>query len=262
MAITAGHGLSRDNFVENLIFFALMIAPGTMILVVRRPLLGREIQLSGAALIVCGVIAAAVGAKNGAGVQHLLPFLPPAAHLTLQIARLEPRRPGQPINSRAVALGFFALYLCVLGPRLVGYSLMMNHIFDDSSPEWSKVAEVDKLYSMYPQAEMGVSDTRNYRSTFYRVIGVVRGTPVHLEFPFLMDIRAVGLGEDAAQKFVEDCKVPEWILPVAGIPFSLRGAYEYQGRYDTLISDKFRQAFAHNYHVVFPGKYYNVWGCR
>lgn len=262
MAITAGHGLSRDNFVENLIFFALMIAPGTMILVVRRPLLGREIQLSGAALIVCGVIAAAVGAKNGAGVQHLLPFLPPAAHLTLQIARLEPRRPDQPINSRAVALGFFALYLCVLGPRLVGYSLMMNHIFDDSSPEWLKVAEVDKLYSMYPQAEMGVSDTRNYRSTFYRVIGVVRGTPVHLEFPFLMDIRAVGLGEDAAQKFVEDCKVPEWILPVAGIPFSLRGAYEYQGRYDTLISDKFRQAFAHNYHVVFSGKYYNVWGCR
>ena len=115
---------------------------------------------------------------------------------------------------------------------------------------------------MYPQAEMGVSDIQNYRSTFYRVIGVARGTPVHLEFTFLMDIRAVGLGEDAAQKFVEDCKVPEWILPVAGIPFSLRGSYEYQGRYDTLISDRFRQAFDHNYRVVFPGKYYNVWSCR
>ena len=261
MAITAEHGLSLDIFVVNLTFFALMIAPGTMLLVFRRPLFVREIQLPWAALIVCGVIAATIGAKYGAGVQHVLPFLPPVARLTLQIARLEPKRPVQPISSRAVALGFFALYLCTFGPIFVGYSLLMKSIFDGSSSEWLKIAELDKLYSMYPLAQMGVSDTPNYRSTFYRVIGVVRGTPVYLEFTFLMDIRAVGLGEDAAQKFVEDCKVPEWILPVDGIPFSLRGSYEYQGRYD-LISDRFRQAFDHNYRVVFPGKYYNVWGCR
>jgi hypothetical protein len=73
-----------------------------------------------------------------------------------------------------------------------------------------------------------------------------------------MDIRYVGLGDAATEALVEGCKITEWILPTAGVPFSIINFY--QG--SQLLSDKFRQDFANNYRVVFTGNYYNVWSCR
>ena len=118
--------------------------------------------------------------------------------------------------------------------------------------------EVAGIYAAYPQAEMGVSDIQNYGWTQARVIGAFRGAPVHLDVAYLMELNAVAVGGRATDELVENCKVPEWILPIAGDPFSLRNLYDQN---QALFSETFRASFRKSYHVVFTGPHYAVWGC-
>ena len=256
--LAADQGLSLYEFLENLKFLAVMITPCVAIYLIRRPVRSRETELSFLAFLVCIAITAVIAAKNGSGPWHLLPFLPPLMFLTLKFAMLERRHPSLSISRQAAARGFFCLYICAFGPWLLYSSLRMIRVIANSPLAWSQIAELEKLYSIYPKAEMGASDTKNYDVTFYRVIGVLRGTPAHFEIPFIMDIRYVGLGDAATEALVEGCKITEWILPTAGVPFSITNFYDGS----QLLSDKFRQDFANNYRVVFTGNYYTVWSCR
>jgi len=237
-----------------------MITPCVAIYLIRRPVRSRETELSLLALLICAAITAVIAATPGAGLWHLLPFLPPLMFLTLKFAMLERQHPGLSISNQTAANWFFCLYICAFGPSLLLSSTFMSRVITSSSLAWSQLAELEKLYAIYPQAEMGVSDAANYPLTFYRVIGVLRGTPVHFEIPFIMYIQSAGLGDAATEALVEGCKITEWILPTAGAPFSISVGH-YPGR-DEVLSDKFRQDFENNYRVVFNGNYYNVWSCR
>jgi hypothetical protein len=258
LKLAADQGLSLGNFVENLKFLAVVITPCVTIYLIRWPVRSREMELSLLALLVCTAITAVIAAKHASGPWHLLPFLPPLMFLTLRVAELEPRNLVLSIGKQTAARGFFCLYICTFGPWLLFSSIRMVGVIASSPLIWSQIAELEKLYSIYPQAEMGVSDFKNYDDTFYRVVGVLRGTPVHFEIPFIMDIRDVGLGDAATEELVEGCKITEWILPTAGVPFSIVNLYPGS----QLLSDKFRQDFENNYRVVFNGNYYNVWSCR
>jgi hypothetical protein len=257
LELAADSGLSFGIFLKNLKFLAVMITPGVAIYLIRRPVRSRETELSLLALLVCTAITAVIAAKPGSGPWHLLPFLPPLMFLTLKFAMLERQHPGLSIGNQTAANWFFCLYICAFGPWLLTSSISMSRVIASSPLAWSRLAELEKLYAIYPEAEMGVSDFENYYVTFYRVIGVLRGTPVHFEIPFIMDVRAAGLGDAATEALVEGCKITEWILPNAGAPFSIH----YPGQ-NELLSDKFRQDFENNYRVVFNGNYYNVWSCR
>jgi hypothetical protein len=258
LEIAAEHGLRLDLFIQNIILLALTMTPGITIYFLKRPMLLHEFPLSIPVLITSGIIVAAIGAKNGAGVHHMLPLVPAVTLATLQIAQLKSQNPSALISREAGALSFFVAYFVAFMPFVVDQSLWMGRAIARSSSEWPKIVELEKLYGMHTWAEMGTTDNANYRSTYYRVVGVLRGGPVHLEVPFLIDLRAVGLGDDAIRDLLQHCKVAEWILPQDGNPFSQRNTYTgYE-----LFSDGVRHAFDNNYRLIWSGTYYNVWGCR
>jgi hypothetical protein len=258
LEIAAEHGLRLDLFIQNIVFLALIMTPGITIYFFKRPMLLHEFPLSIPVLITSGIITAAVGAKNGAGVHHMLPLVPAVTLATLQIAQLKSQDPSALISRQAAALSFFVAYFVAFMPVVVDQSLWMVRAIVRASSEWPKIVELDQLYGMHTRAEMGTTDNANYRSTYYRVVGVLRGGPVHLEVPFLIDLHAVGLGDDAIRDLLQHCKVAEWILPQAGNPFSQRNSYNG----NELFSDGVRHAFDNNYRLISSGTYYNVWGCR
>jgi hypothetical protein len=255
LEITAQHGFRLDRFIQNIIFLALIMTPGITICFLKRPMLLHEFPLSIPVLITSGIIVAAIGAKNGAGVHHVLPLVPAVTLATLQIAQLKSQDPSALISRQAGALGFFVAYFVAFMPFVVDQSLLMGHAIARSSSEWPKIVELEKLYGMHTRAEMGTTDNANYPETYYRVVGVLRGGPVHFEVPFLKDLRGAGLGDDAVRDLLQHCKVAEWILPHAGKPFSQRNGVE-------LFSDGVRYAFDNNYRLISSGTYYDVWGCR
>ena len=257
LEIAAEHGLRLDLFIQNIIFLALIMTPGIAIYFLKRPMLLHEFPLSIPVLITSGIIVAAVGAKNGAGVHHMLPLVPAVTMATLQIAQLKSQDPSALISREAGALSFFVAYFVAFMPFVVDQSLLMGHAIARSSSEWPKIVELEKLYGVHTWAEMGTTDNANYPSTYYRVVGVLRGGPVHLEVPFLLDLRAAGLGDDAIRDLLQHCKVAEWVLPQAGNPFSQRNGYNG----DELFSDGVRHAFHNNYRLISRGTYYDVWGC-
>ena len=261
MNITAQHGLSLKLFYDNIIHFALITAPIVLIYFLRRPNWSSEIRWLTLALFACISVVAVIASKHGAGPHHLLPFLPIALYSATRTAAFVHRRTDRRIGSRVAVQCFFILYFLGLSPLGISEAIHLNRRIVDSRHEQSFVDELTKIYAAHPLSEMGVSDAPNYRSTYYRVVGILAETPVHLDVAFLMDLRAVGIGSRETEKFVESCKVREWVLPAKGMPFSISNAYEFEGERE-LFSDRFRQTFEKNYRIVFKGKYYNVWSCR
>ena len=104
LEIAAEHGLRLDLFIQNIIFLALIMTPGIAIYFLKRPMLLHEFPLSIPVLITSGIIVAAVGAKNGAGVHHMLPLVPAVTMATLQIAQLKSQDPSALISREAGAL--------------------------------------------------------------------------------------------------------------------------------------------------------------
>ena len=256
--LSVGHGISFKMFRNNAIHLAFMTAPAFVVYFLLRPNWSSDVRWFALTLLACTVAVAVVGSKAGAGVHHLLPLLPFAVYMSVRAGDPDRRRTIPEIGNHA-ALSFFILYLCVLAPFALESAYWEDRRIIDSRSDRAVVQEAITIYTAYPQAEMGVSDEDSYKWTAYRVAGVLRGTPVHLEIPYLMDLRAVDLGGSATEQLIEDCKVPEWILPVDGVPFSKQNGYETGG---ALFSDKFREDFNKHYRTVFKGKYYAVWSCR
>src|SRR5437667_401906 len=146
----------------------------------------------------------------------IAPFLHPAVSLSQYLTNLEIAA------EHGLRLDLFIQNIIFLAfmPFVVDQSLLMGHAIARSSSEWPKIVELEKLYGVHTWAEMGTTDNANYPSTYYRVVGVLRGGPVHLEVPFLLDLRAAGLGDDAIRDLLQHCKVAEWVLPQTGNPFS------------------------------------------
>ncbi|MDB5821299.1 MAG: hypothetical protein JWR21_3 [Herminiimonas sp.] len=259
LLVAAGQGFAVDSLVDNAIDLVLMTTPAFVMYFFLRPNWPRDIRSFALALLACSVLVAVLGSKNGAGAYYLLPLLPYVVYITVMTAVSDRRDEGVGIPKRTAALSFFLLYLCVLAPSALFKASWINPLIADSPSNESAFREAFDIYKAFPQAEMGVSDGDNYKWTQYRVEGVLYGAPVHLEVPYLMDLRAVGVGGDAADRLVENCKVPEWILPINGVPFSLRNYYKTGG---ALFSDTFREDFNKYYRPVHKGKFYTVWSCR
>jgi hypothetical protein len=259
LVLSAGHGLQARIFYENILFLVLLTAPTAAIYLLRRPYPECEFRRYLASLLFSCLLVSIIASKAGAGQHHLLPFVPLALDLALEASIVKAAgRLAFPMGPSVAAMSVFCIYAVALGPVFLRNSVQMSEELAASRHKASQIAELEKVYAIYPKAEMGVSDRANYNHTFFRVVGILHGAPVHLEIPSLMDLRYAGLGKGAAEKMMERCQVSEWILPTSGQPFMMVNLYDF----GDLFSDEFRHSFHNNYRMVFSGKYYNVWSCR
>ncbi|HEX4998290.1 MAG TPA: hypothetical protein VFY29_08695 [Terriglobia bacterium] len=258
LKIVAQQGLLLPGLRTNMMLLTAMIAPAAAIYFFRRPRWSREIKGYALALMASIVVVGVFGAKNGAGSYYLLPFLPLAIHLAIEAADMTRHRDARATTLRGTAVWLFVAYLCFWGPFALAQNSAMNRALANTSDAGMAIRELDEIYADYPQAEMGVSDLANYRWTYYRVVGALRGSDVRFEVPFLMDLRAAGVEDAGTTRLVEGCHVPQWILPAHGSPFAIVSLFE---PVSPIFTDRFRRVFAENYRIVFRGRYYTVWSC-
>jgi hypothetical protein len=72
-----------------------------------------------------------------------------------------------------------------------------------------------------------------------------------------MELEHAGVDEKYILRFIQDCNVPIWILPI-GTPFATANNYNQL----PLLTEEFRHTFSRNYQLIKIGQAYQVWECK
>src|SRR5262249_51634936 len=147
----------------------------------------------------------------------------------------------------------FVLMLLAYGPAYVLNGRDARYSFSISQAERDKITELRTFLNSYSNAQLGVSDDSHYRDTYYRIIPVLQGRPLQIDFMPWMDLQYAGVPDAAVIRFVKQCEIPTWILPL-GAPFTKSNFYSDL----PLLSDDFKNQFLTNYRMTKRGQFYQV----
>jgi hypothetical protein len=255
--LTAKHGLSSAVFIPNLLFVLFLFAPIMLAWYFRPPIVSRFDLWLIIGLATSLAMISVIGSKPGAGLHHLLPLVPISVYCLLLIVTSPTLDTRYTPNPSELATMILVSILVLFTPS---YRLLWMKDFAirfaAQQTEQGKIRELQTLYRKYPRAEVGQSDGSHYADTFYRVLLIFQGAPMHVDLTNWMDFGFAGVSESKVIELVQECKVPEWILP-EGPPFTMPNYYTKR----LLLSDEFRYAFFANYRVIEKGEYYQVWKC-
>lgn len=197
------------------------------------------------------LVVALIGAKDGAGTHHLLPFIFTTAFLLDRSLASTATPPAE--STRGWSLMF------LLGALAVTFGLFK---FDRNlARTWQDAgaarSELQRMTAQYPGLTVGLSDRARYAATFMRPIAAQNGTP-QPEFAAFMDTQYSGLGDQALVAQMQSCAIKHWAVPAQGEPFSLPNFYSRE----PLLSAAFRDTFAARYVLAEKGSQYHVYRCQ
>jgi hypothetical protein len=251
LTVSVNQGLSPTLLKENLQFAILLVAPAIAIWFWRRPIIDTTNLWGFAGLCACVAMIVIIGSKHGAGSHHLVPFIPLSLYAVVAVSG--PRA----TEARENTVIIFVLLLLSYGPAYILNGRDARYLYSIAHGERDKINELQGFLNSYPNSQVGVSDDSHYRDTYYRIIPVLQGRPLHIDFMPWMDLQYVGVPEAAISRFIKQCEIPTWILPL-GEPFKKSNFYTDL----PLLSDDFRNQFLTNYRMVQRGQFYQVWECR
>jgi len=252
LEMAARHGLSLTLLKQNTLF-----ALGLSILVVvawlrRKSAIDRTGIWFLIGFFASMAITAVIAAKPGSGPSHLIPFVPLCLYGVALSAETSPDK-----MRRSTVIVAAALAALAFGPIYANNLRQSKYYFHIIQSDRDKVTELSSLLDAYPDAQLGVSDITHYRDSFYKVMPVLQGHPVHVDLAAWMDMQFAHVSESHITRFLTRCEVAAWILPT-GDPFTMLSYYTDK----PLFSDEFRQMFSANYQQVRAGKAFQVWRCR
>ncbi len=264
IGVSTEQKLTLWDFHRTAAALGIMVAPGIVILFLRRPVWPLSLTAAAVFFALCCVTVLVIGSKEGAGPHHALPLIPMALYLTLHAVAAEPRWLKPDIDARAVSSLLLVVFLVTYLPYAIHGSNFWREAPEKAEEREAVIQEVRALYAAYPEAQMGVAVSRaSYKRTYYRILGVLDGTPMSLDVPFLMDIISIGRGYQETEALLSDCRIPEWIVPRNGEPFAMVNFYRADDGSDVpLFSEEFRERFKRDYRPVHETSYFTVWSCR
>jgi hypothetical protein len=167
-----------------------------------------------------------------------------------------PAREFEPAPRETIAI-IFLLLLLAYGPgAFTIHNRLLADYYRNSQVERDKVSELQKYLTAYPDAQIGISDDQHYSDTYYRVLSVLQGHPLYVDFAAWEDLAYVGVDEKNIIRFLKECEAPTWILPL-GAPFTKLSWYTKR----PILSDDFRRKFSMQYGLIQMGQFYQVWRC-
>ncbi len=199
---------------------------------------------------------AVAGAKPGAGVYHLMPFVPVIAYL----CATAPARASAPVlttsASRRGAIAFVAVAALL--------ALATNDQFVRVMIERRQLDELTDILHFADThgepAEMGYGLTESL--SFERPALVFRTGHYFLDQPAIREQQLQGIAiPNATLAALASCRITFWLIPKGEEPFSDRNSYS--GRYlEPLYPPAFRQAFLAAHRRVEQTRYFDVWQCQ
>ena len=241
LQLAAGHGLSGPLFLTNLVFVValwcpLLVLPGGWRLL-RKP------ELLALALLQLGV--AVIASKPGAGIHHLLPFIPANALLFAAHA--------QAPRGAAASL----VWLAVLLPGLAASALLAFTMARDWSAYDRARQELAQIRAKHPDLVMGVGGSSFYPYSFMRPMLALNGPP-QVEYSSYMDLRLAGVPDAPLREAFEACRIRHLAMPRREPPFSMAS---YYAPGVPMFSDALRATFARRYAKVAAGAWFDTYEC-
>jgi hypothetical protein len=252
------HGVSLELFARTCAFFLGIWAPiiilvGSGSTARRMPL---ELRSFAIALLVAEGLVVIVASKPGAGVHHLLPFLPFHAYLfqRLYVELGSLHEESKALQSKLIA-AIAASVIGITWPTLHTYGELLR--FDlDSHEQALQRDELLRLAGQYRGGMVGVTDDTSYQLTNLRPWLTLHGA-LQTDYGAFMDLRLSGLDDRPLQAALDTCRIPYIYMPKLGLPFTLRS--NYTGL--PLFSEDLRRVFSARYSPVAQGNYFDVYGC-
>jgi hypothetical protein len=252
LRVALDHGWSRPLFSANLHVAFVLTVPIIGIWFFRQLPLHASDRLLLVGLCASVALITAIGAKPGGGPYYLLPLAP------ICIYGIAVVLPSPQTNGREVAAMIFVVLFLAHGAHLFLFWDAVKFSYQVASvSERLRISELNTYTSLYPDAQIGISDDQHYPDYFYRVLVVFNGRPLVVDFSAWMDLAYAGADEKYVLRFITTCNIPIWILP-SGAPFTKTNNYTKL----PMLSDNFRAVFSSNYRQIALGRYYQVWSCK
>lgn len=255
LTLAARHGLSVQEFIWNCAFLAGLWAPVALVWLAVRRVPGQLVVFAGV-LFSLEIVVCVIGAKPGAGLHHLIPFM---GYHSLLLQEMLQAGSHEPLGeARAIRGAVVALATVLLGTAWVA-TFMFDYLlnFDLQMPAQELTRhELTQFAQRYPRGMLGVSDEESYTLTNFRPWLTLTGTP-QVDYGALMDWKLSGVTDDPLVSALAACEIPYVFMPKEGAPFSLDS--HYGGR---LFSEAVRFEFQRRYALLEVGTVFDVYGCR
>lgn len=206
---------------------------------------------------------ALLGSKQGAGMNHLVPFIPVWAYLfalTLsKVITVEKRYVFKNINKY-----YYGFYISLIGALLtitVLRGIANESKLIDLSKKYDNepIHEINEVVKSYPGITIGMGYGGHYDLTYYRPILAYYGNPYLIDAVSMMDSEFLGKGiPTETLKALSSCQTDLWLIPKGGSPFKL---YNYFNQRQ-VFSEEFQSTFLLNYELRNHTKHYNLWFCK
>lgn len=242
LKLASTHGISYKLWVINIIYFIFLVFP--ILAMWDKIISNKNISYKIFTVILIEFLITFIGAKPGAGIHHMLPFVPVNAYL---IYRLNPDLDVP--CARILKIIYFSLIF----PSVFAIATVYTPLIKTWNDFGGAIKELQSFNNEYPGLVMGITDYKNYPYTFLRA--VLSGTQI--DYASYMDLQFAGVSDSTMVKKMEDCTIKYIILPKDGIPFSTINPYteEY------LFSLKIQQCFYAQYKPIENRVYFNIYKC-
>jgi hypothetical protein len=256
------HRIDRWIFEKNVVFTALCLGPALWLYAAFVPKLPRGFGWFAAAMLASMAVSAVMGAKEGSGPHHLLPFVPLCAWAFFAIRGAVSRSLSDDAGSAklaAISLGLIVALVIGYTPiLLISWSRELRN-FSSLPLHRAAIAEIGKALDDNPGVRIAVGPgiTGDFDPTFLRVIPVFRGNPLPVDTMGWMDFEHGGASDDVVRKAVAECRVDLWLVPT-GTAFTTINLYSGTA----LFSDAVRAAFHATYQQESSGQIFDLWRCK
>lgn len=267
------HGVSISALLQNLNYTIYLSAPiiiiSAYLLIIARSKFQQCIHQNISyiySLIISLVVCTILASKYGAGMNHLLPFIPLFSYLFIllfvnNINAIQKNFSQEESKKHFYnTIGSIILTLLILSV-ISSFINESSIIYTLGEPSTRVINDINKIVKSYPDTtiEMGYSD-KGYKYTFFRPILVFAGNPYLIDVVSLMDMQKSGLTIPAQTlEELDLCRPKLWLIPKGAVPFEIGSYYPPNVQ---LFDDNFKTIFRNKYEFRGQTEYFDLWFCK
>lgn len=263
-------GISFTLFKGNIVWSLYLFAPVLLILVYFVNhykndfyVFVKKHKLFLSSLLLSLVAVAVIGSKAGAGMNHLIPFLPLVYYafaLTLKpIINLNQDTIARKTNKYyyCAYISLVLALLTVTALRGVLNEIQLIHLANKYNNEPAQ--EIQEIIKMYPGVTIGMGYGGDYDLTYYRPLLVYEGNPYLIDAVSVMDAEYLGKKiPNETLEALKSCQIKLWLIPKGGSPFQLDNYFNHR----QVFNQELKNTFLANYDRRENSNYYDLWFCK
>lgn len=242
------HGVSPVVLISNFLFFILLnwfIWPNLS--QIRKQ---DNLFLKVFSLMVLELITLIIGSKPGAGLHHLMPYIPISAYM-FNLIHIDHKLNKKLLS--AVNVSFVVIFLFVIFPVTINLIKFFTRNYSEMKAAY---AELNDFGNKYGNLVLGAAGHDEYRYTFLRAVLEAKGTN-QIDYSAYMDYKLSGLSDSPLVSALDNCVIKNIALPNLGSPFGIRSYYDGK----PLFSDNVRSSFINHFSPAIRGSYFTVYKC-